>query len=421
MKNIKPVPWTEIQELIPPPSATEKEALRQSLARFGYRGPPVYCLPDHRIIDGHTRVELYNGNCPVEILDVDEATGRALALAHNQARRQLSGDQITEIRKRQRETALKLRAEGKGKITQQQAADAVGVTERTVRDWEKVMPTGTTSDRHNRDHRVKLTSAHKTDIVSRMKKGESQVTIAADYKVNQSTVSKLAKRDKSMKERQRKSADSIKQSECPPMIVLGDGRQHRDECDLLLTDPPYSTDADLNLIVPAIAEHLKRVKSTGRAFVFVGCYPAELKAYLNMTVPKHLVFEQILVWTYQNCIGPTTGRCYKTNWQPILHFVGEKAPKLRTDKLIELFSVKTFSAPDGRHGTRHFKWQKPDSLADQLIRHATDPGDTVFDPFAGSGTFLLAAARHKCKSIGYELERKTLNIALKNGCRLVQK
>lgn len=51
--------------------------------------------------------------------------------------------------------------------------------------------------------------------------------------------------------------------------------------DLLLTDPPYSTDSpDIAAFAQAwLPAALDRLNSTGRAYVFVGAYPAELSAY----------------------------------------------------------------------------------------------------------------------------------------------
>ncbi len=51
----------------------------------------------------------------------------------------------------------------------------------------------------------------------------------------------------------------------------------------------------------------------------------------------------------------------------------------------------------GRHPT-----QKPEALLDRVIRASTDPGSTVLDPFAGSGTTGVAAIRHGRVFIGID-------------------
>lgn len=56
---------------------------------------------------------------------------------------------------------------------------------------------------------------------------------------------------------------------------------------------------------------------------------------------------------------------------------------------------------------------KPESLMMQLVEQFTDPGETILDPFMGSGTTLIAAKRLGRKAIGIELEEKYCEIAAK--------
>ena len=49
-------------------------------------------------------------------------------------------------------------------------------------------------------------------------------------------------------------------------------------------------------------------------------------------------------------------------------------------------------APVSRERTG-YPSQKPEALLDRLIRALTQPGDRVLDPYAGSGTTLVVAAR----------------------------
>jgi len=189
--------------------------------------------------------------------------------------------------------------------------------------------------------------------------------------------------------------------------------------ELLLTDPPYSTDVDdvdsfAREWVPAA---ISKVKPTGRAYIFTGAYPAELAAYLGVMLSQdRLALANVLVWTYRNTLGPKPKAAYKLNWQAIFHLVGPDAPGLECPRMVEQFSVQDVNAPDGRLGNRYHAWQKPDELAERLVRHSTRPGDSVIDPFAGTGTFLLAAARLGRSASGCEIDPGMIEIAVERGC-----
>lgn len=56
---------------------------------------------------------------------------------------------------------------------------------------------------------------------------------------------------------------------------------------------------------------------------------------------------------------------------------------------------------------------KPEPLMVELVSLFTDPGETIIDPFAGSGTTLVAAKRIGRKAIGIELNEAYCEVAAK--------
>jgi hypothetical protein len=230
------------------------------------------------------------------------------------------------------------------------------------------------------------------------------------------TVTAAAKEIKQRKKRQA-DAEAVKATEIQPII-------HKIDCfmfnpgkvDLLLTDPPYSTDVDdISLFAPKVIDLLKYVKPTGRAYIFIGSYPDELTAYLNSPPPAHMKLSQVLVWAYRNTLGPSPKHLYKNNWQAILYFTGNESQSLDCPVLNELFSVQDINAPDGRLGDRFHSWQKPTEISDRFIRHATKSGDIVYDPFACTGTFLISASLLGRKGIGCEISQANIDIAKSRG------
>jgi hypothetical protein len=261
-------------------------------------------------------------------------------------------------------------------------------------------------------------------LCSRVLSDEDQDRLLDEWEVTQPTTA--AARTQASKLKRAYRLDAREPSEIPgecatiSLASYEDWLPSQPHCDLLLTDPPYSTDMDdiesfANRWLPMA---LNKVAPTGRAYVCIGAYPDELRTYLSVPVPQHLTLANVLVWTYRNTIGPSPDYDYKLNWQAILYYRGQDALKLRCPDMVEQFTVQDINAPDGRRGDRWHAWQKPDELGSRFVRHATQLGDLVLDPFAGTGTFLLAAAALGRKAFGCEISEANLDIAVERGCQL---
>jgi len=192
--------------------------------------------------------------------------------------------------------------------------------------------------------------------------------------------------------------------------------------DLLLSDPPYSTDiADIERFAHEwVPLALSKIKPTGRAYIFTGAYPQELKAYLDMLLSlDDWTLDNVLVWTYENTMGPSPKYGYKLNWQACFYLYGPDAPPIQCPTLIEQFTVHDVPAP-GIGGVRWHAHEKPMQLAERFIRHSTQPGDTVLDPYAGTGTFLLAAKLLGRRGVGSEIDPDMLRIANNRGITIAR-
>jgi site-specific DNA-methyltransferase (cytosine-N4-specific) len=78
----------------------------------------------------------------------------------------------------------------------------------------------------------------------------------------------------------------------------------------------------------------------------------------------------------------------------------------------DVWSIPTQPFPDA-----HFAVM-PRTLAERAIQAGCKPGGTVLDPFSGSGTTGLAAARHGRKYVGIDLNAEYLDLSLRT--RLAQ-
>lgn len=69
-------------------------------------------------------------------------------------------------------------------------------------------------------------------------------------------------------------------------------------------------------------------------------------------------------------------------------------------------AVWTFNKTDGEHPT-----QKPLPLLEKWLKQFTDAGETVLDPFMGSGTTGVACMKMGRKFIGVEMDQKYFDVA----------
>jgi len=84
-------------------------------------------------------------------------------------------------------------------------------------------------------------------------------------------------------------------------------KMESDSIDLLITDPPYSTDID-NIELFArnwVLKAIQKLKPTGRAYICIGAYPLELLSYLKILLNEQdkFIVDNPLIWTYKNTLG----------------------------------------------------------------------------------------------------------------------
>lgn len=76
-----------------------------------------------------------------------------------------------------------------------------------------------------------------------------------------------------------------------------------------------------------------------------------------------------------------------------------------------MYAVPIVLQRSGQDEERLHTTQKPLRLIRQLVADFTDPGDVILDPFAGSGTTLVAAMEQGRRAIGVELNTKNADAA----------
>jgi len=221
---------------------------------------------------------------------------------------------------------------------------------------------------------------------------------------------------------QQKSAEP--QDDDPPEVTQTDARDllaAAESADAIVTDPPYTTDVDdIEAFVQSwLPAAIQTIDNDGVAFITVGAYADELQTYLNALDELGVRDRtQVLVWTYRNTLGRAPNTEYKRNWQAVLFIQSEPPVELDAPLTAERWGVQDINAPDGRRvgQERHHKWEKPTELIERFIRHTTDEGDTVVDPFVGTGTTALVAHDLGREVVAGDNSQEMLDIAAERGC-----
>jgi site-specific DNA-methyltransferase (adenine-specific) len=196
--------------------------------------------------------------------------------------------------------------------------------------------------------------------------------------------------------------------------------------DVILTDPPYGVSADdfgdsagktagshfyddsyetWAKLIPAFAEHSFRLAKP-RAHLYLFCDIerwAEIRLHLKLA--GWHAFRTPLIWVNPAAIRapwPESGPIRK--WQMIIYAQKGDRPVTR------LYSDVLTYPSDSNLG---HPAQKPVALYEDLLRRSIRPGDSVLDPFAGTGTIFPACNTLKCKATGIELDESAYGIAVK--------
>lgn len=207
-------------------------------------------------------------------------------------------------------------------------------------------------------------------------------------------------------------------------LYLGDCREvapqlARGSVDLMVTDPPYGIafkgrahnfatmdgDTDPTWVPDAIATCLRALRGNRHLYVF-GRW--DLSA-LPVTEPCELVWDKGHAGIGQNgawsrsheLITFTTFTPSRSNRE---RGDGRLAVRMRRASVLRVPRLN--SRQNSRHPT-----EKPVLLLRQLIESSSVIGETVFDPFAGSGSTLEAAIVEGRQAVGIEVDERYAEVA----------
>ena len=216
-------------------------------------------------------------------------------------------------------------------------------------------------------------------------------------------------------------------------LVLGDGIELMQSMpdssvDMVFTDPPYRTiSGGKNSAIGFGWRTSVLSENDGKIFkhndVNCGDYLFEMfrvlkpgsHAYImtnNLNLKEMLIeseiagfgFHNLLVWRKNTC---TANRWYMKEMELVLFLYKRPARKINNPGSKQIF--ESDNPREKIHPT-----QKPVDLISHYIENSSKRGDTVLDPFAGSGSTCVAAETLGRKWIGSEIDPEYFSVALEN-------
>lgn len=230
-----------------------------------------------------------------------------------------------------------------------------------------------------------------------------------DYWLERASEEGLSQKDlrRLIKQENRQSEYSKLSSEYNPdnSIVIEHGdfyslsnKVENNSVDLILTDPPYP--AEYLYLWEQMFEVANRVLKPGS---FLIAYANHQNLQEIFRLKNNLKY----YWTFKLDFTQkpiAKGRNLIATWKPVLIY--QKEPFSKMTETIE-DSLKFNYTERSLHD---LNWGQTVGPFEYLLDKFSKPNDMVMEPFAGSGTTLVACQSMKRKCIGYEIEEKYIDI-----------
>ena len=176
--------------------------------------------------------------------------------------------------------------------------------------------------------------------------------------------------------------------------------------DAVITDPPYGIDFKSNGQLFTGAKSIYGDKTTELAEIVAKFYSGKtVMMFFSPYKPYNINWRNVLVWNKGGHVG--IGGDRETCWKRDFELIGVKDNRplngFRDSAVLNFNAV--LPPPSG-----HFA-EKPVGLMAYLIRKLTNPGDTIIDPFMGSGSTIVAAIQEGRNAIGIERDADYFAIA----------
>lgn len=191
---------------------------------------------------------------------------------------------------------------------------------------------------------------------------------------------------------------------------------------VVITDPPYSVtenywdewetqEAYVEFMAGWLAQLRTKMAENFTAFFF--CDATLTAAIHDMLEATGWPVLRQVIWHRPNLAKKRSGvLTFQSSYEPFWH-CGTRPLDFPEEWGDERFDVQTFSAPQSTfvEDPSYHPTQKPLALIRRLVRLGSAFGETVFDPFCGSGTTAVACAMEKRRCLTCDTDASYIEIA----------
>lgn len=411
----------ELEVLIPPLTSEEFKQLERNILEEGIRDPLVTW--NGILVDGHNRYRIAQ-EYDIDFVTVEKEFADMNAVKEwminnqfgrrnlNNYQRSVLALQLEDVFKAKAKENLVLSGGDKKSGTQISANPIIQKVE-TRQEIAKVANVS-----HDTISKVKKIEATASPEI-KAKVSTGQISINEAFKEIKREEHEQSKTQKAIEiiEKVYESNTNIFHGNCIEFIKTIEDKS----IDCLITDPPYGVDIQFGaydnqlsrkiendgniddaLLLLDTMLHEAKGKLKDNAHIYIFCnwkiYPQ-----FNAIISKHFQIKNLIIWDKLFMgMGDLKGN-YSSSYEMIVFAGGNREFLTRPKNIIQCrFNDERF------HNT-----QKPVDLIKQLIENSTNVNETVFDPFLGSGSTVIAANQLKRNFIGCEIDEQNYKITLK--------
>jgi len=388
----------EFKKLIPPLTFDEFKQLEANILNEGIRDPLT--IWGDVLLDGHNRYEIATKHdipfTTVERFFDGELDAKIWMINNQFGRRNLSNYQRSVL-------ALEMESVFSEKAKENLKLNG-GNQYAPLQKSAKVQPIDTRKE-------LAKTASVSHDTIAKVKVIQAKATEEVKEKLSSGNLSinEAYKEIKTVEKQQKKDDERAALAEIGKNAVIDIDFRLGDfetvfadlpdgSVDCIITDPPYPY--EFIEVWSKLSRFAKRVlKPNGFCIAYSGqMYLPEVMQRMSENLDYYWTFALLHAGQSQ-LIYPRNVFC---GWKPLLVFQnGYKKLHTQVDD-----TIKGSGREKGGHD-----WQQGEEELNGVIEKFTNIGDLILEPFAGSGTTIIAALKNKRRVIAAEIDKNTYNIS----------